>query len=539
MLKKPEFTTASENGRQLTLAVLDFLLRTALAIILAQIGGRMIADDALHYGLIGGFVVILGLTVLSGWWLRARLADAESDVVEKLETRCLGWFANAGYNDMQGWQTGDIVNRIQAHPKSLAAFWVSYPLTRAMVALGPLIIVAALVAFSWQAALLLAFSFPVMVMFMALIGGMISSAAQKREKESQYLSALFGDRIRTLPTILAHDAEGWAQTQLHQAADLYARRTMEVLRIAFVNSGVLDFFSSLSIAMLAVFLGLGHLGLANIPGFSNMPLSASLSILLLAPLFFVNFRKFAELYHLKADGESALSALAPFAADHCAPVRRLGRSDVSIDRLALPNCNKLVEFKAPGVGLVVLSGESGSGKTTLLRCMAGIERPLAGSISLPGHSQSWCSADLYVAAGRLADAISFPKTATSRDRLRDIAASLDLTNSEYLPQGLDTPLGSGADTLSGGQRMRLALARALNAGTDILFCDEPTAKLDKYSAGLVRQALFDAARTRLVVVASHDPEIIARAGSGFNMHNAPSIPDGSGETGAAIQWAKQ
>lgn len=499
------------------LAAGDFIVRIGMAIILARIAALMISTKALPHELIVSFVIGLALVVTTGWRLRTSLANIELVTMGKLETRCLGWFEQASYADMQKWQVGDLVNRVQTHPKSLAGYWTVYPVARAMVVIGSLTVFVAMLAFSWQAAMLLLLSLPVMVVFMALIGGMIGKAAQMRETESQYLSSLFADRIRTLPTILAHDAEGWAQAQLYTAADLYSRRTMEVLRIAFLNSGVLDFFSSLSIAMLAVFLGLGHLGLAKIPGFFNLTLSNSLSILLLAPLFFVSFRKFAEYYHLKADGEAALLALASFADSDSRPERQLGSDRLGINKLMLANCKKTIQFQAPSVGLVVFHGPSGCGKTTLLRCLAGIERPVSGFIRLPGQSQSWCSADLYVAQGSLSDAISFPETDAPHDMVEAVAIQLGLGNTAYLPNGISTQLNSGGTNLSGGQRMRLALARSLYSEPEILFCDEPTAKLDCRSASLVRDTLIKVAHCRLVIVASHDPSLIAIATHSFNL----------------------
>ncbi|TGR94773.1 ABC transporter, partial [Mesorhizobium sp. M2E.F.Ca.ET.209.01.1.1] len=105
------------------------------------------------------------------------------------------------------------------------------------------------------------------------------------------------DRIRTLPTILANHAASGEEAKLARRLEAYADNTMGVLRIAFANAGIIDFFASLSIAILAVFLGLGHLKLAMIPGFSNLALWQSLFILMIAPEYFAPFRRFSEQYH--------------------------------------------------------------------------------------------------------------------------------------------------------------------------------------------------------------------------------------------------
>ena len=524
MLERSDFSPQHEDNLRIFWAALDFLIRMGLAINLAHIAGPLIETSTLRYGLIVIFFIGLILTLASGYQARANLSSAEVATTGKLEDICLKWFENAHYSDVQSWRIGDLVSRVQTHPKSLAIYWVSYPVARAMAMLGATLVLLVLPVFSWQAAVLLFSTLPIIAMIMALIGGMINNAAQKRETETQYLSALFADRIRTLPTILAHDAQNWAQHQLLVASRLHAKRTMEVLKIAFLNSAVLDFFSSLSIAMLAIFLGLGHLGLANIPGFIDLTLSQSLSILLLAPMFFMGFRKFAELYHAKADGEAAIEALAPYVKDRSVTADFRKRADcLEVRNIILPYCNKIVGFKSQALGLIVISGQSGSGKTTLLRCMAGVEQPVSGTIHLPikTNTQSWCSSELFVAQGSLADAISYPEQDTSCNQIEKIASKLDLGKSDYLPNGTSTKLDAGAVNLSGGQRMRLALARALYSEPDIIFCDEPTAKLDQHSAELVRQALKEAAKLRLVIVASHDPLITNMAHFVFDMHLAP------------------
>src|SRR5262249_23705130 len=157
----------------------------------------------------------------------------------------------------------------------------------------------ALVAVSWQAALLVIAATPVMIVFFVLVGATIRARAEAREQSFGRLAGQFADRVRTLPTIVANHALEAEAAKLCRRLDAYASSTMTVLRIAFLNAAIIDFFASLSIAMLALLLGLGHLGLVTIPGFAHLELWQSLFLLMVVPDFFAPFRRYAEQYHQK------------------------------------------------------------------------------------------------------------------------------------------------------------------------------------------------------------------------------------------------
>ena len=178
----------------------------------------------------------------------------------------------------------------------------------AALAAGPLLAAAALMFVSWQATLLVIGLTPVMIVFFALVGGEIRRRADIQERSFGRLAGQFADRIRTLPTILANHALAQEKEKLAGRLETYAHNTMGVLRIAFVNAGIIDFFASLSIAMLAVLLGLGHLKLVTIPGFSDLELWQSLFVLMIAPDYFAPFRRFSEQYNAKAEGLAAAAA---------------------------------------------------------------------------------------------------------------------------------------------------------------------------------------------------------------------------------------
>ncbi|MGA7808672.1 ATP-binding cassette domain-containing protein, partial [Bradyrhizobium sp.] len=397
---------------------------------------------------------------------------------------------------------GALVAGLQRYPDALASLVISHSAAKSMLAVGPLLAAAAIALVSWEAALTLFLAMPVMIVFFALLGGVIRNRAEAQEKAFGRLAAQFSDRIRTLPTILANHALQEEHGKIEGRMTLYADSTMGVLKVAFLNAGIIDFFSALAIAVLAVLLGLGHLGLAHVPGFSGLALWQSLFILVIAAEFFTPFRRYAEQYHLKAEGQAAAKELDWYLAESDAPERQPFAISGTFDAASLPP-----------VGLVVISGPSGAGKSTLLRMLAGIETASFDIRSLPeqlAKGCDWIATDIYVPAGTLGDAIAWNRGSRDEAALREAAAHVRLLDERLLPGGLDARIAEGGENLSGGQRMRIGVARILLSDAAVI-ADEPTAKLDPQTATLVRQVLTEVAARRLVVVATHDERLIEHA----------------------------
>jgi ATP-binding cassette subfamily C protein len=372
---------------------------------------------------------------------------------------------------------------------------------------------------SWEAALTLFLAVPIMVIFFVLLGGVVRGRAEAQEKAFGRLAAQFSDRIRTLPTILASHALLREHDKIEQRMTLYADSTMAVLKVAFLNAGIIDFFSAIAIAVLAVFLGLSHLGLMHVPGFSGLALWQSLFILIIAAEFFTPFRRYAEQYHVKAEGQAAAKELDWYFAETGAAMTDAGRVDARPFAIASP-------FDAadlPLAGLVAITGPSGSGKSTLLRRLAGIETPPPDFKSLPqvtAEGCDWISTDIYVPAGTLAEAIAWNRGSHERAALQAAARHVGLLDERLLPGGLDARIAEGGDNLSGGQRMRIGIARIMLSG-GVVLADEPTAKLDPQTAKLVRQVLTEMAKRRLIIVATHDGRLI-EAASRHHVLRSPS-----------------
>ncbi|MEO1656673.1 MAG: ATP-binding cassette domain-containing protein [Pseudomonadota bacterium] len=470
------------------------LLRLAAMLCLAKLVGDVVVLGTLPVAVLATGGVLMALSVAGMAWAERLTVRAEA----KAASTVLDWFfqftARASVADVQAIDPGDLANRLSRQPSAAARAVVSVQVGKSMSSIGAMMALALMAFLSWQAALLLVLTLPIMIMFFVVVGNLTKSKAAAQEEALQDLSGAFAEKVRCLPTIVACDAaEGETARLASRLAD-YRVRSSALLRVAFLNSAVLDFFSSLSIAMLAIFLGLGHLGLVAFPGFSGIGLTASLGILLLAPEVFQPLRRFSELYHQAAEGEEALQALEPIAVTPQQTDKRLPVDRMGARGLVLKNGAVIGDWDLPSKGLIAITGPSGSGKTILLRTLAGVDAPKIGQVFRTADDAAWIAVDSWLPMDLLeADRHELLETLRLTDdpRFRQDAATIDLAAGE----------------VSGGQRVRLALAHALGQDAPVLFADEPTAKLDRGSAEAVRQALKDAARDRLVLVATHDPAL--------------------------------
>ena len=285
------------------------LFRIGFAGALAVFAGRLIEDDAFDVTAISGALACLALSACAGVFGDLAAASAEERVVDRLRAALQDALSLMSPLRIRTKPAGALVAGLQRYPGALAGLVISHSAAKSMLAIGPLLAAVAVALVSWEAALTLFVTVPVMVVFFVLLGGVVRGRAEAQEKAFGRLAAQFSDRIRTLPTILANHALLSEHDKIEQRMTLYADSTMAVLKVAFLNAGIIDFFSAIAIAVLAVFLGLSHLGLMHVPGFSGLALWQSLFILIIAAEFFTPFRRYAEQYHVKAEGQAAAREL--------------------------------------------------------------------------------------------------------------------------------------------------------------------------------------------------------------------------------------
>lgn len=484
---------------------------------------------------------------VQGWWLLAGIGfsgllragaqalagltgqQTATHAKSVLRGRVMGALLPSG--QMRGRLIGEdlrvAIDDVEAHEGLIARF---QPLRMAAM-LSPLIIAAAVAFASWFSALILLATLIPFGAGMALAGLAGKAEADRQFLALSRLSGLFVDRVAALPAILAFGAEDRVTRQIGGAAREVAARTMQVLRIAFVSSAMLEFFAALSVALVAVYCGFSLLGLLPFPAPEDLSLGEAFFALALAPEFYLGMRRLAAAYHDKQQGQAAERSVAAALdqADRAAPPAaaalpdRIGELSTQGLTIRYDDGNSIgpitASWREPG--LHVVTGPTGAGKSSLLHALIGLAPVSAGRIIFGGASADtgglmaltgWAGQRPLLLPGTLAynlrlggDDLAPPKLA------RLIAASglsdLIAARGEDL---LIDPRGSG---LSGGERRRIGLVRAIASGRPLLLLDEPTADLDPETAAKVIALLQDTARSRLVITATHDPALVACATS--------------------------
>lgn len=401
----------------------------------------------------------------------------------------------------------------------------------------PLAILAVVFPLSWAAALVLLVAAPLIPLFMALVGWRAKAASEAQMVELGGMNAFLLDRLRGLPTIRGLDAVAATAARLDAAAEGLKRRTMAVLRIAFLSSAVLELFSALGVAMVAVYVGFHLLGQLEFGAWGGrLSLEQGLFILLLAPAFFEPLRDLSAVWHDRASGAAGLQAMAQLLAPGLSLPGALAAAPGRAEAGALGVTLRGVTFRHPGapapavngLDLAIRPGEhialmapSGGGKSTVLALIAGLLTAEAGEVLIGGQAISperaaalraglaWIGQKPHVFAGSMRANIVLGRPAVDRAA---VAAAIE--RAALVPVGgIEGArlLGEGGLGLSGGETLRLAIARAAaTPNLGLILADEPTAHLDAETAEAVTRGLLALARGRSLIVATHDPALAAR-----------------------------
>jgi ATP-binding cassette, subfamily C, bacterial CydD len=412
----------------------------------------------------------------------------------------------------------------------------------------PLVAIGTLAFVDWPSALIVAFTVPLLPVFAALIGRTTQESTQRQWRSLSALSGHFLDVMRGLPTLASY---GRAEVQVDSISTVSQRHrlaTMKTLRLAFMSSAALELLATISVALVAVTVGIR---LAT----GSMPLATAMLAILLAPEAFWPIRRVGTEFHSAADGAAALGDVmaeigATTAGQDAADsgdsaLAIVEGEDTETDDLETldgepdARCSVLVEsvgYGFPGattdvlsgvsftlpIGLTVVTGSSGVGKSTLLELLAGLRRPTAGALTAP--RSHLVSQRPFLAPGTVRENLTLGNDSTDEEVWRILAlVGLDLLV-VTLDHGLDTRLGDDGFGLSAGQRARLTLARAALSPAPLVLLDEPTAHLDDESAALAHQLIQKLAELRTVVAVTHRPELLHLADKHIHLGRGGSGP---------------
>lgn len=437
--------------------------------------------------------------------------------------------------------SGQAASILAEQAEMVVAYWSRYQPVQMKVMTVPFVFLIAVLWYSWAAALVLLIAAPLIPVFMALIGWRAKAASEEQLVEMGQMNGFLLDRLRGLATIRTFHAVDLTAQRLRNNAETLRHKTMIVLRIAFLSSAVLELFSALGVAMVAVYIGFHLLGQLGFGAWGEMlTLGQGLFILLLAPTFFEPLRELSAVWHDRAAGEAAIDALENISAGGMALVAApvpasanvktdqisaiiLNQIDFSYDELSetllLNNFNLTI---ANGEHVALL-GPSGSGKSTLLALMAGLVAPRSGDVFVNGTQLnqntaddlrqhfSWVGQKPHIFSGSVRSNITLGRVDFD---LNDVQAALKIAALDSVASAsASTDLGENGTGLSGGEGLRLALARAaLKSNADIVFADEPTAHLDSETAAKTTEGLLKLAQGKTLIIATHDEELAQKMG---------------------------
>jgi len=378
----------------------------------------------------------------------------------------------------------------------------------------------------WREALFLLAIFPLIIVFMIILGYAAQAKADKQYVGYQRLSNHFVDTLRGLPTLKQLGLSRQYANNVYQVSEGYRKQTLAVIKIAMLSTFALDFFTTLSIAVVAVFLGFGLID-------GTITLLPALVILVLSPDYFLPLRTFASDYHATLNGKNAFAAVQKMLALPVATQRdQLGTQPLNWQAdstLSLQDINfsydgtqpalSGLKLQAKGYQRIGIIGASGSGKSTLINLLGGFLTPTAdqGTIMVNGQAVThlnqiaWQQSFFYIPQNpylfhaSLAENIAFYQPNAGLSAIGAAAEKAGLTDwIKTLPDGLATKIGEGARGVSGGQAQRIALARAfLDSSRRILLFDEPTAHLDIETEAELKQTILPVFKDHLVFFATH------------------------------------
>ncbi len=461
----------------------------------------------------------------------------------RIRTDALGRLLQAGPSVLRNTHSAELAALVMDRVDALEGLFSRWAPAATLAMAGPaLVALAALFADPFAALVLIVAGLCVPV-GMALAGIGAASASRRQFVALGRLQARFVDRVRGIATIvLAGRAEAEAE-RLAASADELRRRTMRVLRVAFLSSATLDLAMAAALVLLAIRYGRGLAA-----GTLHSP-AVALTVLLLVPEFFAPLRSFAAAYQDRLHAAGAAGPLAalpqPGRAEAPAKVRTVAASGVSVafedvgltwDSARGPALDGL-SFRVPAGETLILAGPSGAGKSSVIESLLGFVRPDTGRVTINGadiaelvpqalsRMTAWIGQRPVLFAGTIRDNIRFARHEASDNEIETAARSARVLEfASRLPEGLDTRVGEGGYGLSGGQAQRIAIARAFLKNAPLLLLDEPTAHLDPATESEVLDSLRRLALGRTVILATHSAAAQAFGGRRLDLRAGQAVP---------------
>lgn len=424
-----------------------------------------------------------------------------------------------------GWWAQQYLEQVDA----LHGYLARYLPAQQAATVTPLIIIAITLTVDWIAGLLILLATPIIPIFMVLIGWGTEAVHRTQQAQQATLAAHLMDRLQAMPWLRRMCATGQAKLDVEQAAQDYRKVSMRVLRVAFLSSATLEFFSAVSIGLMAIYIGFALIGLVSFGPADQMTLAAGLFMLMLAPECFMPLRQLAQAHHDMNAAKASAEMLAPLLSNPTPPSDKPNTPNViqvcpdekvaahlADVTLQWPDADepalKDIVMPVKRGEIIGISGDSGQGKSTLINLLAGFIAPTSGR-TCRDSQWAWLGQRPHLFHGSVRENLLLGcETEAPEEIMLAMLAKVGLAlPNPLLPEGLERPIGETNAGVSGGQAQRIALARAMLSPATLWLLDEPTAALDADTRDELLDALVAHVREQqiTVVMASHDNKALA------------------------------
>lgn len=507
----------------LVAGVIGSLLLVAQAWVVTGLVLAVVRDGAVLEWAVAVAAVFV-LRSLVGWTsdaLAARAAaligtDVRRRVVAAILRRPL---AGGSASGEPGRSSGELAALATRGASAAEPYLTRYVPALVLAGVLPLVTVVVIATQDLLSALIVLLTLPLIPIFGILVGLATRERAESQWRALASLSGHFLDVMRGLPTLVAFRRARVQSATIRSVTDRYRRATVETLRIAFASSAVLELVATLSVALVAVTVGIR---LAQ----GGLELETALVVLLLAPEAYWPLRRVGAEFHAAAEGVATFEAVGDLddsgagTTSAPAPSRvEVGEGPILLDRVSVVRPGRTVaalaetSLEIPARGVTAVTGPSGCGKSTLLTVLAGLLEPTTGTLAAPARDRIALLPQRPVfVSGSIADNLRLADPHATDERLWEVLRRVALEERvRSLPAGLATALGEDGATLSAGERARLALARVVLADRPWVLLDEPTAHLDAVTERVVADTVQQLGRERAVVVVAHRPALVELA----------------------------
>ncbi len=471
--------------------------------------------------------LILAIKAVASLWQSTINLRNSVTIRDRLREQILHLSFKTGISLFPAFKPAQLANLLTNEVDKLKEYYADFKIQKQMAVWTPVLILIAASSVNWLVPLILLLTTPLIPIFMIIVGNKAGEASRNNLEQLNRLGHLLEDRLRNVDLLQQERAVDRETEALHAQSDQFRISTMKVLRLAFLSGTLLEFFAAISVALVAVYLGLFFLDKYSLGAWgTDISFAEGAFLLMLAPEYYLPLRKMGALYHTKSNARAVaeqIEQLKQLAEESHKGGETLKSASfeesIQIEALvsgSVQGIHQPVSLELKRGESLLIEAPSGTGKTSLLDTIAGLRSPLSGKVLADGktidpfNNPLWQQTLGYITQhpeliyGSLRDNLCLGKSYAD-DAIWEALRSAQLEDVvSQLPQGLDYFITDSGHFLSGGQIQRLSIARALLHRPKLLLLDEPIANLDVDTAELFMSALHQYVEQEgMIIMASH------------------------------------